>query len=147
MSENAIEMEGNFSWGFSEMKKPPARGPPGPPKKQAADKKVAEEKKEEPPAEVEKPLKDYLPLKDLNIKIKKGEFVCIIGDVGSGKSSLFNSIIGDMIYVPWSEIQEFGGKDRLAKKAEFEKLNEKLLDKDFSFEPPIHVDGSIAYVE
>lgn len=154
MPENALELQGNFSWGFSEAKKPPARGPPGgPPKKPDAAKdkgkaKVAEEeKKEEEVPEVEKPLKEFLMLKDINVKIKKGEFVCIIGDVGSGKSSLFNAIIGDMIYVPWSEIEGFGGKDRLAKTEEFKKLNEKLLDKDFSFEPPVHVDGSIAYVE
>jgi ABC-type uncharacterized transport system ATPase component len=32
--------------------------------------------------------------------VRKGEFVCVIGDVGSGKSSLFNAINGDMIFVP-----------------------------------------------
>jgi len=48
-------------------------------------------------------------LKDLLINIEKGEFVCIIGDVGSGKSSLFSSIIGDMIHVPQSTIDDFGG--------------------------------------
>ena len=36
----------------------------------------------------------------------------MIGDVGSGKSSLLNAIIGDMIYVPESEIEEFGGLDK-----------------------------------
>lgn len=45
-----------------------------------------------------------MPLKEIDLTIKKGEFVCIIGDVGSGKSSLFSSIIGDMIYVPDKEI-------------------------------------------
>ena len=30
--------------------------------------------------------------------IKKGEFVCIIGDVGAGKSSLLNAIIGELMY-------------------------------------------------
>ena len=39
-------------------------------------------------------------LKGIDLEIKKGEFVCIIGDVGSGKSSLLSSIIGDLIYVP-----------------------------------------------
>ena len=39
-----------------------------------------------------------LTIKNINIEIKKGEFTCIIGDVGSGKSSLLSSIIGDMLY-------------------------------------------------
>jgi ABC-type nitrate/sulfonate/bicarbonate transport system ATPase subunit len=37
-----------------------------------------------------------LVLKKLNLDIKFGEFVCIIGDVGSGKSSIFSAIIGDL---------------------------------------------------
>jgi ABC-type nitrate/sulfonate/bicarbonate transport system ATPase subunit len=43
-------------------------------------------------------------LKELDLRIEKGSFVCIIGDVGAGKSSFFSAIIGDMIYVPESEI-------------------------------------------
>jgi ATP-binding cassette, subfamily C (CFTR/MRP), member 1 len=39
-------------------------------------------------------------LKDVDFKVKKGEFICVIGDVGSGKSSLLNAINGDMIYLP-----------------------------------------------
>ena len=77
--------------------------------------------------EVEKPLKDYLNLQNLNIKINKGEFVCVIGDVGSGKSSLFAAAIGDMIYVPEPQIKDFGGVNRPAKKAEFETLKQTLL--------------------
>ena len=42
--------------------------------------------------------KDHLSLKQVDLKIKQGEFVCVIGDVGSGKSSLLNSIIGDLMY-------------------------------------------------
>lgn len=38
-------------------------------------------------------------LKNLNLQIKKGSFVCIIGDVGSGKSSLLSALIGDMLYL------------------------------------------------
>jgi Fe-S cluster assembly ATPase SufC len=42
-------------------------------------------------------------LKNLNLKIKKGEFVCIIGDVGSGKSSLLSALIGDLLYIKQEE--------------------------------------------
>ena len=38
-------------------------------------------------------------MKDISFNVKKGEFICVIGDVGSGKSSLLNAINGDMIYV------------------------------------------------
>jgi ATP-binding cassette subfamily C (CFTR/MRP) protein 1 len=41
----------------------------------------------------------YLPsLKNINIKIEPGKFVSIIGDVGSGKSSFIQSLLGEMIY-------------------------------------------------
>ena len=33
-------------------------------------------------------------LRDLNFRIKKGEMVAIIGDIGSGKSSLIYSLLG-----------------------------------------------------
>lgn len=35
-------------------------------------------------------------LKDINIEANKGDFVCIVGKVGSGKSSLLSSIIGQL---------------------------------------------------
>jgi ABC-type nitrate/sulfonate/bicarbonate transport system ATPase subunit len=38
-------------------------------------------------------------LEDIEVTIPKGQFVCIIGDVGSGKSSLLNAIIGDLMPV------------------------------------------------
>lgn len=41
-------------------------------------------------------IENVLALRDINLNIKQGEFVCIIGDVGSGKSSLLNSMIGDL---------------------------------------------------
>ena len=45
-----------------------------------------------------KTLDDFLVLKDFGLTIKQGEFVCIIGDVGSGKSSMLSALIGDMIH-------------------------------------------------
>lgn len=35
-------------------------------------------------------------LKDINIDARKGDFVCVVGKVGSGKSSLLSSIIGQL---------------------------------------------------
>ena len=36
-------------------------------------------------------------LKNLNFEIKKGEFICIIGEVGSGKSSLIQALLNNML--------------------------------------------------
>lgn len=47
-----------------------------------------------------------LALKGLELEIKRGQFVCIIGDVGSGKSSLLSSIIGDMLHLSEAEKEE-----------------------------------------
>jgi ABC-type uncharacterized transport system ATPase component len=51
-----------------------------------------------------------LQLKDFDLTVRKGEFVCVIGDVGAGKSSILNALNGDMIYVPTSVVNEFNGK-------------------------------------
>jgi len=36
---------------------------------------------------------------DIDIKVEKGEFVCIIGKIGSGKSSLLSAILGEMAFI------------------------------------------------
>ena len=54
---------------------------------------------------------DFLSLKDIDLQIKAGEFVCIIGEVGAGKSSLLKAIIGDLLYIEQSEIDKYGGLD------------------------------------
>ena len=46
-----------------------------------------------------------LILRDINFTVKKGEFVCIIGEVGSGKSSLLNAILNNMIQVGPKEVK------------------------------------------
>lgn len=63
--------------------------------------------------------------------------MCIIGDVGSGKTSLLNAIIGDMIYLPEEEIEAYGGVEKLGKKEDFENLKKRLLSKDLVFESPV----------
>ena len=47
-----------------------------------------------------------LNLRDINFSVKKGEFVCIIGEVGSGKSSLLNAILNNMIQVSPEEVKK-----------------------------------------
>ena len=83
----------------------------------------AEEKKDEDKTEEEKEadkkeedkkkkaqcLDEIITLKDIDLQIKKGEFVCIIGEIGSGKSTLLLSMLGELLYVPQSEIDMVGG--------------------------------------
>ena len=47
-----------------------------------------------------------LILRDINLSIKKGEFVCIIGEVGCGISSLLNAILNNMIKVGPKEVKK-----------------------------------------
>ena len=82
------------------------------------------------------------------MSVKKGEFISIIGDVGSGKSSLLQSIVGDLIHIPESEIIEFGGVDHDASQEQFDNLRKRLLSPSFNVvDKPIKIKGSISYVE
>lgn len=56
-------------------------------------KKKAEEKKKQ------NKLDNIVTLKNIDLKIKKGELVFIIGKVGSGKSTLLSTMIGDLLPV------------------------------------------------
>ena len=115
-------------------------------------KKVTEEESGEKKKEVVKTLDDLVTLKDIDVKIKKGEFTCIIGDVGSGKSSLLSAIIGDLLYVSPSLVKKYGENDGFTKIIDddkSEKFQEDLIEgiEEMTGEPPIHVDGNLSYVE
>jgi ATP-binding cassette subfamily C (CFTR/MRP) protein 1 len=58
--------------------------------------KVEEVVDEEKPEEKNGPNRAILTLNDLNISIKKGQLVGIVGTVGSGKSSILTAILGEM---------------------------------------------------
>ena len=47
-----------------------------------------------------KQINDDFYLTNINLTVKKGEFICIIGEVGSGKSSLIQAILNNMIIIP-----------------------------------------------
>ena len=52
-----------------------------------------------------KSFSDLLVLKQICLKVKKGDLVCVIGDVGSGKTSLLNCITNDMLYMKNSSME------------------------------------------
>jgi len=49
------------------------------------------------PLQSKKIINEEIYLNNINLTIKQGEFVCIIGEVGSGKSSLIQAILNNMI--------------------------------------------------
>lgn len=59
-------------------------------------------------SEREATVNDLVVLKDIGLKVRRGEFVCIIGDVGSGKSSLLSSILGDLQYLDNNFMRDYG---------------------------------------
>ena len=63
-------------------------------------------------------------LKTINLNIKPGEFVCVVGEIGSGKSSLLNCLLGDLKFVRQARngLEELKGS-------------------------PITIRGSVAYVQ
>ena len=63
-----------------------------------------------------------MTLKNLDLKIKEGSFVCIIGVGACGKSSLLSSVFGDLIYVSDNTIDKLGGVDAMKTGNELIKL-------------------------
>ena len=63
--------------------------------------------------------------------MRKGEFICIIGDVGAGKTSLLKAIIGDMIFISNEEIAAQGGLDTVLDDKAIEEWRTKLLKPDY----------------
>ena len=105
MGQEVIRMRGNFSWGFTAKaptgkndanKKPDAKNGK---KEEVKPKIVLSSASAESESKTVKNLSKFLTIRDVDLEFRRGEFVCIIGDVGSGKSSLLNSLIGDLIYV------------------------------------------------
>ena len=145
LGEDALRVKGNFSWGFEEKKDEKDKEKE---KKKEKDKKKKKSTAPNDADDKEKPLGDFITLKNIDISVKKGEFICVIGDVGCGKTSLFTSVIGDMIYLPEEVISEFGGPEKMGKKADYKALKDKVLSKEFRpKEAPVKVDGSLSYVE
>ena len=64
-------------------------------------------------------------LKNINFKIKKGEHICIIGEVGSGKTCLLNAIINNLLVLNKSKLE---GNIQLNGKVSFVSQNSWILN-------------------
>ena len=119
-SEVAIEFKkSNFFWGFDLNQN---------------DGEKEEQKNEEKPSNNSEPMKNSIltsnsestslgddnntqtlenriALRGVDLKIKRGEFVAIIGDVGAGKSSLIYSLLGETLYVDDQILEKYGEKE------------------------------------
>jgi hypothetical protein len=70
--------------------------------------------------------------------------------VGSGKTSLLNAIIGDMIAIPESSIVKMGGHDAKLSLEDAKNMQHELLNPNTDrpvAEPLIKISGSVSYVE
>ena len=100
-------------------------------------------------------------LKNIQLEIAKGEFIAIVGQIRSGKSSILSSIIGDMLYINNETINEYKNIE-IYKPTDDEDKNTKeyLLNlnnknfnefykaiKDQDIVPVICISGSVSYVQ
>jgi ABC-type lipoprotein export system ATPase subunit len=81
----------------------------------------------------------------LDIEVKQGELVCIVGEIGSGKSSLLNAIFGEMAHVSDKFVEKVGGMDSTHTGADYLKLQRDMLAEPI--DPPIVRRGTVSYVE
>lgn len=79
--------------------------------REALREEVENKQKKDEELKKQRKLDNVVCLKNIDLKIKKGHFVCIIGKVGSGKSSLLSAMIGDLLPVPENVLNSYKGKE------------------------------------
>ena len=161
-SEYALTVQGSFSWGISSLDKEAKD------KQQEKAQKAEEKRLEKAQGTLSKWARKIMParkqifdvplparsldhilnIKDIDLKVKKGEFVVIIGEVGSGKTSLLSTMIGEMIHLPKKEIDFIGDPMRKIPSEELQALEHTLLQQDFrSGASPVCIRGTTGFVE
>ena len=95
----------------------------------------------------ERTLNEIISLKDLDIKVKKGSFVVIVGETGSGKTSLLNAMIGEMIHLPDQIIKEIGDLNRSLGDGEMRSIEDVLLKTNLTAASPVTVHGTTGYCD
>ena len=68
---------------------------------------------------------NFTKRKKINFKIKKGEHICIIGEVGSGKTCLLNAVINNLLVLNKSKSE---GNIQLSGKVSFVSQNSWILN-------------------
>ena len=97
----AVRIEnGNFSWGVEQKEEKPQTYLPLQKSRQDKKSKIVSKRYSNLESLEAFPLYLTNTLKNINLTISKGEFVCIIGEVGGGKSSLLYAILNNLIQVP-----------------------------------------------
>ena len=92
-------------------------------------------------------LENFVALRNLNLSILKGEFVCVIGDVGSGKSSLLSALIGDLLHLD-SEFMSINAQNIVLKSDEFKNEVHKASRLDtIENEAPIEIHDNLSFVQ
>lgn len=97
-----------------------------------------------------KKFEEMVCLKSINVQVKRGEFVAIIGEIGSGKSSLISALIGDMLYVDDETLMNNWQQDISAETQNvIELLNHaiKVANSNTVKNPPIKINGTVSLVE
>jgi len=97
--------------------------------------------------------KERITLKNIDLVINKGEFVAVVGDVGAGKSSLLSCLLGEMLYVDHSIIEEYGdlllddqNRDKHAR-AKLDELNRRRKQASLAAGARVTINGSVSLVE
>jgi len=85
-------------------------------------------------------VEEGIQIKDLNLEVQKGEFICVIGGVGSGKSSLISALLGDMIYISDETIEEYKGQM-------FDEVRSEIIERSNQEKSIVKLGGSISYVQ
>ena len=95
-------------------------------------------------------LENIVCLKDITVKIPKGSFVCVVGKIGCGKTSLIQAMLGEMLPISDEIINSYKGKGDMSKELtsdEIISLQEDLLNNYAKNGHEIEVNGTCSYTQ
>ena len=91
--------------------------------------------------------KDNMVLNDINLEIKKGEFVYLIGKTGSGKSSFMKTLYGDLPLTQGNgRIVDFNLKTMEEKDIPFLRRKLGIVFQDFKLLPDRNINNNLRFV-